>query len=198
MDADSECTNFLDRDDNKGISIMSRHRYPVELSRLFERTTREKLEAAFESVAHEKKDEHLNNCENGNDSSNASTGKASTQKNMKPAGTNKNDNTRAKQTTLKVVLGEALGYGPALSEHIILDAGFTPSTKLHKEFKMDDDSIQVLTEAVMKFEDWLSEVISGEKVPKGYILMQHKIFGKNNDAVCQCYHLFFFFFIIIQ
>lgn len=171
------------RDDNKGISIMSRHRYPVELSRVFERTTREKLEAAFESVAYEKKDEHLNNCENGNDSSNASTGKPSTQKNMKPAGTNKNDNTRAKQTTLKAVLGEALGYGPALSEHIILDAGSTPSTKLHKEFKMDDNSIQVLTEAVMKFEDWLSEVISGEKVPKGYILMQHKILGKNNDGI---------------
>lgn len=171
------------RDDNKGISIMSRHRYPVELSRVFERTTREKLEAAFESVAHEKKDEHLNNCENGNDNSNASTGKTSTQKNMKPAGTNKNDNTRAKQTTLKAVLGEALGYGPALSEHIILDAGLTPSTKLHKEFKMDDNSIQVLTEAVMKFEDWLSEVISGENVPKGYILMQHKIFGKTNDAI---------------
>ncbi|XP_075487218.1 uncharacterized protein LOC142526605 isoform X1 [Primulina tabacum] len=171
------------RDDNKGISIMSRHRYPVELSRVFERTTREKLEAAFKSVVHEKKDEHLNNCENGNDSFNASTGKPSTHKNSKPAGTNKNDNTRAKQTTLKVVLGEALGYGPALSEHIILDVGLTPSTKLHKEFKMDDNSIHVLTEAAMNFEDWLSEVISGEKVPKGYILMQHKILGKNDDAI---------------
>ncbi|XP_073118460.1 uncharacterized protein [Henckelia pumila] len=171
------------RDDNKGIAIMSRHRYPVELSRVFERTTREKLEAAFESVVHEKKNEHLNNCENGNDGPDASTVKTSTQKNTKPAGTNKNDNARAKQTTLKVVLGEALGYGPALSEHIILDAGLTPSTKLHKEFKIDDNSIQVLTEAVVKFEDWLSEVISGKKVPKGYILMQHKIMGKNDDAI---------------
>ncbi|XP_073308005.1 uncharacterized protein [Primulina huaijiensis] len=164
------------RDDNKGIAIMSRHRYPVELSRVFERTTREKLEVAFESVVHEK-------CENGNDGSNASTGKDNTQKNTKPAGTFKNDNTRAKQTTLKVVLGEALGYGPALSEHIILDAGLTPSTKLHKEFKMDGNSIQVLTEAVKKFEDWLSEVISGKKVPKGYILMQRKILGNNDDAI---------------
>ncbi|KZV33659.1 nuclear export mediator factor NEMF-like [Dorcoceras hygrometricum] len=171
------------RDDNKGIAIMSRHRYPVELSRVFERTTREKLEATFESLVHEKNDEHLNNCENGNDGSNASTGKPSTQKNTKSAGTNKNDNPRGKQTTLKVVLGEALGYGPALSEHIILDAGLTPSTKLHKEFKMDDNSIQVLTEAVMKFEDWLSEVISGEKVPKGYILMQQKMLGKNDVAI---------------
>ncbi|XP_075476557.1 uncharacterized protein LOC142517924 [Primulina tabacum] len=164
------------RDDNKGIAIMSRHRYPVELSRVFERTTREKLEVAFESVVHEK-------CENGNDGSNASTDKHNTQKNTKPAGTNKNDNTRAKQTTLKVVLGEALGYGPALSEHIILDAGLTPSTKLNKEFKMDGNSIQVLTEAVKKFEDWLSEVISGKKVPKGYILMQRKILGNNDDAI---------------
>ncbi|XP_073030203.1 uncharacterized protein [Primulina eburnea] len=171
------------RDDNKGIAIMSRHRYPVELSRVFERTTREKLEVAFESVVHEKKDEHLNKCENGNDGSNASTGKHNTQKNTKPAGTNKNDNTRAKQTTLKVVLGEASGYGPALSEHIILDAGLTPSTKLHKEFKMDGNSIQALTEAVKKFEDWLSEVISGKKVPKGYILMQRKILGNNDVAI---------------
>ncbi|RVW64703.1 Nuclear export mediator factor Nemf [Vitis vinifera] len=36
---------------------------------------------------------------------------------------NTNDGARAKQATLKTVLGEALGYGPALSEHIILDAG---------------------------------------------------------------------------
>ncbi|CAN1281777.1 Ribosome quality control complex subunit NEMF [Linum perenne] len=35
------------RDDDKGISIMSRHRYPTEISRVFERTTTKKLQDAL-------------------------------------------------------------------------------------------------------------------------------------------------------
>ncbi|KAL8490521.1 hypothetical protein ACS0TY_022516 [Phlomoides rotata] len=172
------------RDDNKGLAIMSRHRYPVEQSRVFERTTTEKLCTALESFIQGNREEHLDNSEHGNGSSNTSE-KQGIQKNTKPIESKKSDNTRAKQATLKFVLGEALGYGPALSEHIILDAGLMPSTKVGKDFKLDDKTTQVLAEAVMRFEDWLADVISGEKVPEGYILMQPKNSGKQNNAVSE-------------
>lgn len=172
------------RDDNKGLAIMSRHRYPVEQSRVFERTTREKLCTALESFIQGNSDEHLDNSEHGNGNPNSSE-KQGVQKIMKPIESKKNDNNRAKQASLKVVLGEALGYGPALSEHIILDAGLMPSTKVGKDFKLDDKTTQVLAEAVMRFEDWLADVISGEKVPEGYILMQPKNPGKQNNAVSE-------------
>ena len=92
---------------------------------------------------------------------------------------NTNDGARAKQATLKTVLGEALGYGPALSEHIILDAGLIPNTKVTKDSKFDIDTIQRLAQSVAKFENWLEDVILGDQVPEGYILMQNKIFGKD-------------------
>lgn len=159
------------RDDNKGVAIMSRHRYPVEQCRAFERTTREKLLTTIESLVEGNKDECPNTAEHGNDGSNTHVGKHENQK-----------NTKAKQATLKVVLGEALGYGPALSEHVILDAGLIPTTKVGKDFKLDGNTSQLLLEAVTKFEDWLGEVISGEKVPEGYILMQ-KNSGKKHDTL---------------
>ncbi|KAL7080822.1 hypothetical protein ACP275_14G002100 [Erythranthe tilingii] len=171
------------RDDNKGFAIMSRHQYPVEQSRVFERTTKEKMLAALQSPVEGNIDEQLNNTEQGNGTSEPVIVNHGSKKNMKPSESKKSDNARAKQATLKAVLGEALGYGPALSEHIILDANLLPSTKVGKDFKLDDNTSQVLTEAVMRFEDWLMDVIRGEKVPEGYILMQQKITGKKNDAV---------------
>ncbi|KAL3849647.1 hypothetical protein ACJIZ3_011529 [Penstemon smallii] len=147
------------RDDDKGVAIMSRHHYPVELSRVFERTRRDKIE-------------------HGNDSSDANIGKQGNMKNVKST-----DSARAKAATLKVVLGEALGYGPALSEHIILDAGLLPSTKVSKDFNLVDITIQVLGEAVARSEDWLAYVISGEKEPEGYVLMEQVNSGKRHDAV---------------
>lgn len=95
----------------------------------------------------------------------------------------KKDGAQAKQATLKVVLGDALGYGPALSEHIILDAGLTPNLKVSKDLKLDDGSIQALSEGVKRFEDWLEDVISGTKVPEGYILMQQKKMVKDQPPV---------------
>lgn len=187
---------------------MSRHRYPVEQSRAFERTTREKMSAALESFVEGNKDQHLNNNEPGNDSSNAPMGKPGSQKNTKSNESKKTENIRAKQATLKVVLGDVLGYGPALSEHIILDAGLVPSAKVSKDFKLDTNTIQALAEAVMKFEDWLANVIYGEKVPEGYIVMQQKNSGKKSDAVsdkgtleqviCLISHCFFFGYLALD
>ncbi|CAA2950932.1 nuclear export mediator factor NEMF [Olea europaea subsp. europaea] len=161
---------------------MSRHRYPVEISRTFERTTRERLWEAVTSSLESGKGEGLDSNEQGNNSS-APKGKLGSHKSRKPAESNRSDSAHAKQATLKVVLGEALGYGPALSEHIILDASLIPSTRIGKDFKLEDDTIQVLAEAVARFEDWLADVITGEKVPEGYILMQQKNSGKKNDSM---------------
>ncbi|KAK8548868.1 hypothetical protein V6N13_054365 [Hibiscus sabdariffa] len=177
------------RDDDKGVAIMSRHRYPTEICRHFERTTISKLQTALASSGEPDENEATKGVEAGNGLLGAPKGKEKEkkgsqkggQKGGKPSESNKsvNDNTRAKQATLKNVLGEALGYGPALAEHIILDAGLISNTKLSKDNKLDDDKVQALAQAVEKFEDWLQDVISGEKVPEGYILMQKKNPGKD-------------------
>ncbi|KAJ4871179.1 zinc knuckle (CCHC-type) family protein [Raphanus sativus] len=142
------------RDDNKGFAIMSRHRYPIEICRLFERTTASKLQESLTAFSYEVKDSETKE-QNG--------GKKGGKSN------------EAKQFTLKNILGDALGYGPQLSEHIILDAGLVPTTKLSLDKKLDDNEIQLLVQAVIVFEDWLEDVISGQKVPEGYILMQKQM-----------------------
>ena len=87
-----------------------------------------------------------------------------------------NDAKKSNKATLKTILGEALSYGPALAEHIILDAGLLPNMKVGDDAdrKIDEEMIQALVQAVTKFEDWLTDIISGQKVPEGYILMQSK------------------------
>lgn len=172
------------RDDDKGVAIMSRHRYPTEICRVFERTTASKLHAALTSSKKPDTNEPDKVNEDGNNVppkeylGGHKGGKSfDLSKNLNK---NSNDGTQAKQPTLKTVLGEALGYGPALSEHIILDAGLLPYTKLSEVNKLEDNAIRVLVLAVAKFEDWLQDVISGDKVPEGYILMQNKYLGKEH------------------
>ncbi|KAG4210549.1 hypothetical protein ERO13_A02G056200v2 [Gossypium hirsutum] len=175
------------RDDDKGVAIMSRHRYPTEICRHFERTTILKLQTALTSSSDPDENQATKVIEAGNNSLDAPKGKEKDKKGSHKGGKtsvpNKSasDNTRSKQATLKNVLGEALGYGPALAEHIILDAGLVSNTKVNKDNKLDDDKIQALAQAVEKFEDWLQDVISGDKVPEGYILMQKKNPGKDGS-----------------
>ncbi|KAL5541466.1 hypothetical protein UlMin_009176 [Ulmus minor] len=176
--ADSEFTVLTllrsHRDDDKGVAIMSRHRYPTEICRVFERTTAAKLQNALTSF--DKLD--ANESDKVNDSAIDLHDKPKEKQGIGKGGKSSEstkstgDGSRAKQVTLKTLLGEALGYGPQLSEHIILDAGLVPSTKVCKDNKLDEDKIQVLTRAIERFEDWLHDVISGDRVPEGYILMQ--------------------------
>lgn len=174
------------RDDDKGVAIMSRHRYPTEICRVFERTTASKLLAALKSSEEPDTNEPDKVNEDGNNVSNAPKENLGGHKGdksfnlSKNSNKNSNDSARAKQPTLKTVLGEALGYGPALSEHIILDAGLVPNMKLSKVNELEDNAIQVLVLAVANFEDWLQDIISGDKVPEGYILMQNKNLGKDH------------------
>ncbi|KAL3339422.1 hypothetical protein AABB24_028172 [Solanum stoloniferum] len=188
MDSDFMVMTLLrsHRDDDKGLAIMSRHRYPVETCRVFKRTTTEKLQAALMSSSQTDKIEHVEDNERGNGGSDVPQQKQVNQKSVKATNSTKkgNDGARAKSPTLKVVLGEALGYGPALSEHIILDAGLVPNTKIDTDFKLEGNTLLSLTEAVKQFEDWLEDIILGEKVPEGYILMQQKALSKKDSNIC--------------
>ncbi|CAK9328903.1 unnamed protein product [Citrullus colocynthis] len=176
------------RDDNKGVAIMSRHRYPTEISRVFERTTAAKLQEALTLS-----DNVVNLTGNANNETDPPKQQPGNQKVSKPSVSSKaqGDGSRAKQTTLKAVLGEALGYGTALSEHIILNAGLIPNMKLCNDNKLDDNNLQLLVQAVANFEDWLEDVIFGTRVPEGYILMQKKDVKKEeSEAASEIYDEF--------
>lgn len=174
------------RDDDKGFAIMSRHRYPIEICRVFERTTIAKLQEALASLKEVDSNDNARSDEGGTNDTDVPKGKQGNRKNGKLSESNKtpNDGARAKQAMLKSFLGEALGYGPQLSEHIILDAGLVPNTKIGKDFKLDEATCQVLAQAVAKFEDWLEDIISGDRIPEGYILMLQKNSDQIYDEFC--------------
>lgn len=189
------------RDDNKGLAIMSRHRYPVEACRVFERTDFTKLKDTLMMNAVDDKEssqvtpgsidaqEPSVTPSDGvpvtdkSEEPSTTTGKKSASKNKQSSSNAKaSNNAPSNKSTLKTLLGEALAYGPALAEHIILDAGLLPSTKVGKdpESSIDDHTIQSLVESISKFEDWLVDVMSGQRIPEGYILMQNKAAAKKN------------------
>ncbi|KAJ6318109.1 hypothetical protein OIU76_013620 [Salix suchowensis] len=147
------------RDDDKGVAIMSRHRYPTEICRIFERTTAEKLQEALTSFKELENSNPVKVDADGGDSNvsdkpmKEKQGKNKGGKSSVPS-KNTNEGNRAKQATLKTVLGEVLGYGPALSEHIILDAGLVPNTKFSKDNKLDEETIQALVKAIAKTKIW--------------------------------------------
>ena len=161
---------------------MSRHIYPTEICRVFERTTAAKLQMTLTSFKEPDKNEPIDNNDAGTNVSATAKEKQVSRKGGKSSDSSKNtsDGTRNKLATLKNVLGEGLGYGPALAEHIILDAGLIPNTKVLQDNKWDDETVQVLLQAVMKFEDWLQDIISGERIPEGYILMKKQNLGKDS------------------
>ncbi|GAB2265587.1 hypothetical protein Dimus_000626 [Dionaea muscipula] len=174
------------RDDDKGFAIMSRHRYPIEICRIFKHTTLEMLKIALTTSKDldEVSSVNINEGGTGGGGSDANKTKHGGRKSEKSSDANNTSNgsARAKQATLKALLGEALGYGPQLSEHMILEAGLLPNSRTSKDEKWDDDKVQILAESVAKFEDWLEDVISGNRVPEGYILFQTKKSGQKDHA----------------
>ena len=157
---------------------MSRHRYPVEACRTFERTTLSRLQEALlsldKSINHDADESIDNGSMIPDDKHQEKTKKVP------------NSDNKASKSTLKTVLGSTLGYGPALSEHMILDAGLSPNMKINEIIrKIDDDAMASLARAVSRFEDWLADVISGQKIPRGYILMQNTMRGTKESTVSQ-------------
>lgn len=141
---------------------MSRHRYPIEACRTFERTDPAKLrEALTLALTKPSQTAEIQNETDISDFKNKSNKKSSS------------------EATLKSVLSEVLTYGPALSEHIVLEAGLLPNTKAGKDESVGEETFRVLGEAVKGFEDWLEEVILGKKIPEGFILMKQ---GKGKES----------------
>lgn len=159
---------------------MSRHQYPLDMCRVFERTTSAKVQDALASKRELENSLHVEVTEVGDTVSDVPKGKQN-RKNTKSNDSSKAKGASSKQLTLKVALGEALGYGPGILEHIILDAGLAPNLKLTKDFELDNAVLQSLLKAIEKFEDWLEDVIKGEKIPEGYILMQRKVLGNDSS-----------------
>jgi hypothetical protein len=141
---------------------MSRHRYPIEACRTFERTDPAKLREVLTLAL--TKPSQTAEIQNETDISDVK---------------NKSNKKSSSEVTLKSVLTEVLTYGPALSEHIILEAGLLPGARVAKDESAREEALQVLGAAVKGFEDWLEEVIFGKKIPEGFILMKQ---GKGKES----------------
>ncbi|XP_074347240.1 uncharacterized protein LOC141686080 [Apium graveolens] len=161
------------RDDDKGLAIMSRHQYPLDICRVFERTTSTKVQ---DILASKRKPDASKKLKENNAHLELTEGERSRTSGKAKSGAS------SRQLTFKFALGEALGYGPGILEHIILDAGLAPNVKFTKHFKLDENSLQALLKAIEKFEDWMEDVIKGDKIPEGYILMQQKVLGKDSST----------------
>ncbi|SAM09718.1 hypothetical protein [Absidia glauca] len=73
--------------------------------------------------------------------------------------------------TLKKLLNIGFEYGPAMTEHIILEAGLNPNAKVATEFDSSDDSpaLQDLLVAFGKGDEMVAS--TANTVPKGYIIL---------------------------
>lgn len=163
---------------------MSRHRYPVEACRIFERTDFTKLKVSLTLYKSSDGAEESDSAEGGTTSSTLSDQGKNNNNTSNVSGKNRkaNDGARSNKTSLKAILGEALSYGPALAEHIILDAGLLPTMKVGNDSRIDEGTVDILVQAVTRFEDWLWDVISCAKVPEGYILMKNTVSDKKGKG----------------
>lgn len=166
---------------------MSRHKYPLDLCRVFERTTITKVQEVLASkIPPEaskktpKRNEHMKHSEVGDIGPDMHKAKQKRER-SRSAGKPKTG-TYPQKLTFKFALGEALGYGPGILEHIILDAGLAPNVKFTKHFKLDENALQALLKSIEKFEDWMEDVIKGDKIPEGYILMKRKVLGEDSST----------------
>ncbi|KAJ6798590.1 nuclear export mediator factor NEMF [Iris pallida] len=174
------------RDDDKGLAIMSRHRYPIEACRVFERTDFTKLKLALTNCKSSNSDEVSEvNADSQNFADKSKEVNGGKNKSLPVPNKKGNDGKHSSKATLKTILGEALSYGPALAEHVILDAGLFPNMKVgdSSDSKIDEYMIQALEQAVTRFEDWLTDIIYGQKIPEGYILMQSKAAEKEKNKL---------------
>ncbi|CAM6100258.1 unnamed protein product [Calypogeia fissa] len=184
------------KDEEKGLSMMVHQRYPVDSCRLLQRTTEEKLDALFRAPIAAPQLEGPEKPGTGSGDQDGKKVKAKWGKDAEGKGSkgsaqetegsgNKEAGGRA---TLKGILGEGLGYGPILIEHIILDAALQPNMKIAGDgtsAKIAADDFKALAAAVKRFEDWLESVVGGELMPGGYIFMQKANSGKKQSLLTE-------------
>lgn len=141
--------------------MMTRHRYPVDSCRLLLRTSAEKLQLAMQLSESEQE------VENPKDEKDDGRGK-------------KGDG----KGTLKALLGGVLGYGPTLTEHIILGGGLQPTmkTSVLQQKGLEEEQFSLLLSSIRRFEDWLDNVVRGVIVPEGYIYMKNRDRAKKKHS----------------
>ena len=156
------------------MTMMTHHQYPVDSCRQWEKTSVKKLEQILFSNISESNVKEIEENHNNSDINLADGVRVKGKKSWKNASAQKD------KESLKDVLAENLGYGPALSEHIVLDTGFPKNMKMFMKNENGDlipnikqDMIEQIYSAISKFEDWLEDIIFGERVPEGYILLQN-------------------------
>lgn len=187
------------RDEEKGLTMMAHHKYPVDSCRLWERTSFKKLETALTisnaSEINPLKGESAAERDNTvlvADLKFEMVAKGKDNQTHIISGKKGGSGARNSRASLKNIVGESLGYGPALSEHIILDAGlptnlqtFTQDEKGQFLFSISKVQMEQLYAAVTTFENWLEDIISGNRLPEGYILMQKRGGGKRQNVSCE-------------
>ena len=175
--------------------MMAKHQYPINSCRLIERSTLEKVALALkEQKVQEPEDEDQSIVpreavpEVTAQEPKKGKGKGEKvvkEKKVKAPWGKKEDSGR----TLKSVLADCLGYGPALCEHIILDSGLQSGTKVtvgsDGVVSTTKAELEALMAAVKRFEDWLDSVVNGSFVPEGYIYMQKKKIAKGKTSVVE-------------
>lgn len=175
------------RDVEKGLTMMARHQYPVDSCRPWERTPLKKLESLLtivgdhDSCALEKLENRDVKISPENEAGEEGVVKGKKSGKKVDAANDKD------KYTLKNIVGERLGYGPALSEHIVLGSGLPKNMKVFSKDEKGQlvttiakDMVDKLHSAVVQFEDWLESIIFGERIPEGYILLQAKKGGKGS------------------
>jgi hypothetical protein len=163
------------RDDEKGISMMAKHRYPIESCRPFLRTSAEQLAAALTGTDSKADAEGTDETVAGegpySEAVRPGDGKGAASRNGLPKGSKGEKDGRDGGSTLKDVLGQVLGYGPTLCEHCILDAGLEPGARIQQpEGRLSEAQVQELLAAVGRFEDWLE--LRRENPSEGFIVYQ--------------------------
>ncbi|XP_044729059.1 nuclear export mediator factor NEMF homolog [Chrysoperla carnea] len=71
--------------------------------------------------------------------------------------------------TLKKILNPNLDYGPAVIDHVLLEAGFPSNCKLGKQFDIEND-IEKLHAALLKAEELIC--VASKTTSKGYIIQK--------------------------
>ncbi|KAH7291813.1 hypothetical protein KP509_29G036400 [Ceratopteris richardii] len=172
------------RDEEKGLTMMARHQYPVDSCRPWKKTSLEKLESLVSGVNNHDKvsSEELNT--HLQSAAEIETIQQVTVKGRK-SGKKAELASEKDKYGLKNIISEGLGYGPTLSEHLVLGAGLPKNLKVFSKndkgeliSTVEKPMLEKLHLAIVQFEDWLESIIFGSQVPEGFILLQRRKGGE--------------------
>lgn len=190
------------RDDNKGLSIMAKHPYPMHAIRLRQPlllgVLKQALAAAEEPTAAAATQGDGKATVHGAAAESAPAGNeavdlvdqaeeadaavvASQPVLAVSAGGSRKDKKGSKDTgpVLKTIISDLVPYGPAVAEHCCLSAGLQPQHPLAQQ-PLTEEQISAMFAAVQQFEAWLASLDQGA-VADGYIAAQPAAGNKKQD-----------------